>query len=122
MQSCERGGQSFKVSGQPAKTGAPGKGAFDHPAPWEKDKALPGCFEFDHDQANSALGRLVCGVWPGVALVGKGQFYFLTRGLLEVFQQIGDLHALLRAGGGHFQSEQMAQVSTATCILEPFVR
>ena len=104
MKPCERGGQSFKVSGQPAKTGAPGKGAFDHPAPWEKDKALPGCFEFDHDQANSALGRLVCGVWPGVALVGKGHLYFLTRGLLEVFDQIGDLRALLLVGCGDFQS------------------
>ena len=104
MKSCERGGQSFKVSGQPAETGVPGKGAFDHLAPWEKDKALLGFFEFDHDQANSLLGRLVCGVLPGVALVGKGHFYFLARCLLDVFDQIGDLRALLFVGGGHFQS------------------
>ena len=104
MKSCEGGRQSFIVSGQSAETGAPGKGAFDHPAPWQKDKALLGFFEFDYDQANSSLGRLVCGVFPGVALIGKGHFYFLARRLLDVFDQSGDLRALLLVGGGHFQS------------------
>ena len=75
------------VPGEPTETGAPGKGALDHPAPWKKSKALLGFFEFDHDQANSSLGGLVCGIIPGVPLIGKSYLDLLVGRFLDVFDQ-----------------------------------
>ena len=59
---------------------------------------------FDDDQANPSLGGLVCGVIPGITLIGKGHLDLLVGRILDVFEQIGDLRALWLAGRGHFQS------------------
>src|SRR6266568_290796 len=97
----QRGRQSFIVSGESAETGCPGKGALDHPAPWQEDKSFFGLLEFDHYQTDSLPGSLLCRFFTGVTLINKCHFHVLARGFLHVFDQITYLRPLLLIGRRH---------------------
>ena len=109
MKPCQRGRQPFIVSGESAEAGRPSEGALDHPAPWQKDEALPGYRELYHDQTDSLPGSLFGRFFSGVTLIDKSHFHLLARGLLHLFEQVSHLRALLLVGRRDFQSQQMTK-------------
>src|SRR5437660_10391414 len=109
MKACERRGESFIVSGQTAEARRPSKGALDHPASGQEDKAALGFFEFYHFQAHPMFGGLSRGLLPGVALIDKGQFDLVSSDLLNLPRKLADLGALLLIGRSNLQGQQMPQ-------------
>jgi len=53
MKASEGWGETFVVACQTTEACDPGKGAFDHPASGQQDKAAFGFRQLDHDQANA---------------------------------------------------------------------
>ena len=109
VQTCQRGGKPLIVFGEPAEADGPSEGTLNHPSPGQKDKPLLGFFEFDYDQTNTPLGCLLGGFFSGVALIDKSDFDTLARSLLHLFDQVGDLGALLLVSCRDFQGQQMTQ-------------
>ena len=109
MKCCKRGREPLIVSGQPAETSGPGKGALNDPSPGQKDKPFLGFFEFDYDQTEAPLGCLLCRFFSGVALIDKCHFDVLARSVLHLFDQVGYLRALLLVCRRYFQGQQMTQ-------------
>src|SRR6476660_2021941 len=107
VQTCQRGGKPLIVFGEPAEADGPSEGTLDHPSPGQKDKPLLGFFEFDYDQTNAPLGCLLGGFFSGVALIDKSDFDTLAGSLLHLFDQVGDLGALLLVSCRDFQSQHM---------------
>src|SRR5258705_5036899 len=105
MKTGYRGAKPLIVFGEPAEAGGPSEGTLNHPSPGQKNKPLLGFFEFDHDQTNAPLGRLLGGFFSGVALIDKSYFDVLTCSLLHLVEQVGDLGALLLVSCRDFQSQ-----------------
>jgi hypothetical protein len=63
-----------------------------------------------HDlQAHAMRRRILDGLGPGIALSDKGHLDRVTRDVLHPRRHLYHLCALLLMGGGHMQSQQMAQ-------------
>src|SRR4029077_5159496 len=105
MKTRHRGAKPLIVFGEPAEAGGPSEATLNHPSPGQKNKPLLGFFEFDHDQTNAPLGRLLGGFFSGVALIDKSYFDVLTCSLLHLVEQVGDLGALLLVSCRDFQSQ-----------------
>ncbi|CEF49104.1 unnamed protein product [uncultured bacterium] len=109
VQTCQRGGKPLIVFGEPAEADGPSEGTLIHPSPGQKDKPLLGFFEFDYDQTNAPLGCLLGGFFSSLALIDKSDFDVLAGSLLHLFDQVGDLGALLLVSCRDFQGQQMTQ-------------
>ena len=109
MQSGERFGQSFVVTGQTAEAGRPSETALDHPAARQQDKALLGTGQAHHFQLKAVgVGRL-CRLVTGIALVDKGYLDRVTCYVLHLGRQARDLRAILFVCRRDMQGQQIAQ-------------
>jgi hypothetical protein len=63
--------ETFIVTCQPTKTGQPGDGALDHPAPGQQDEAVFGIGQFDDFQMNALRSGIVGSLLTAVSCSGQ---------------------------------------------------
>jgi len=64
METGERGGKFFVVTGETTEAGGPGEGALHHPAPGQKHEPAFGFLQLHHFESDPGLGRWAAGSWP----------------------------------------------------------
>ena len=109
MKARERRRQSLVVASEPSKAGGPSKRALDHPASGQEDETTFGFFQFYHFQPHALLARLRGGNLSGVTLIDKGYLDFVAGRLLDGFDQVADLGALLFISQRDFHSQKVAE-------------
>lgn len=109
MESCERGGQPFIIACQAAKAGGPAEGTLDHPASGQEDESAFGFWELHSLEAHAVRGGWAGRFFSGVALVGKGDFDWVSGGLLHGLHQRPHLGAFLFVGRCHLPSQEVPE-------------
>ncbi len=109
MQANQGFRQAFIVSCQPSKTSGPDETAFNNPAFWQQHEAFLGFWQFDHNQFDAMLSRILSRSVTSVPLVNKGDLNRIAGGFLNLLGQFSHLISLLFIGWGDVQSQQMAQ-------------
>ena len=52
------------IPDQATKADSPGKGSFNHPAPWQQDKTLLGFAQLDETSSTSLAAAASAAFWP----------------------------------------------------------
>lgn len=106
---CQHVRQAFIVTRHSTETRCPGKATLDHPLTRQKDKALFGHRQLDRFQKQILLDSILHRLLSRVVLVHKGNFHELSRGCLNLLNQLGYLSAILFVGGHDKQAQLIAQ-------------
>src|SRR5215210_560162 len=98
---------SFKVTCQTPKARRPSKATLDDPPAWQKNKALLGFWQFDHDQLDARLVRRLLRFVTGIALVNIGNFNRVSSHCLHLLGKFFDLRSFLFIGWRNMQSQKI---------------
>lgn len=76
----------------------------------------------DHLQLNAMLRRSILRGFSRISLIDIGQLHMVPSDLLHLLRQLLDLCAVLFAGRGDMQGQQVPSVSTAAWTFDPLRR
>ena len=109
METGESLGVAFVILDESSEACGPCEGSLDDPSAWEQDKAAFGLGQFDDLEIDAVPGSGLRGAFAGIALVDLGDFDAVVGDGLNGSGECLDLAAILCAGRGDMQREQMAQ-------------
>src|SRR5215204_7457864 len=110
------------VARQASEARRPGEAALHYPPALQEHEALLGAGVLDHLQSDAARFRRFCRLLARVALVHIRQLDALARGLLHGPRRSSTCARSCSAAGVTRRASRYPRVSTAACILEPFLR
>jgi hypothetical protein len=104
-------GHAFIVSGQSAKSVEPGKAAFDHPTPGQKNKLLLSFHlgQLYHDQLDAPSLALFSSFISCISLVRIRDLHTLPTGLLHLITELSHLMTFLLVSGGYHDRQEVPQ-------------
>ena len=115
--------QPFVVAGQASKTGDSSETALDHPATRQQDKAFLSQGQLDRLQLWAVFGRVVSGLFTGVALSNKGHLLDRRAGFfLNLLANSATWARSCSSAGVTKKASTWPSVSTARWTLLPRLR